>query len=297
MAQLAELRAFVAVARDRNFRLAAKALELSPSALSRSITGLEAELGVRLFHRTTRSVALSDAGEHLLARIAPALEQIADAVETVEDFRATPHGTLRINASVVAARLILMPFVREYVTLYPQVAVEIVTEEKLVDIVAEGFDCGIRQIELVPRDMIAVVCSPRIRYAIAGSPAYFAKRARPKHPNDLLGHECIRYRLAGGRIYHWELERRGKQIAIDVKGALTVGDDNLMLQAALDGIGLGFFSEWTIANDVAAGRLVRVLESWLPSYDPLAVYYSGHRHVPASLRAFLDLVKSRTLRR
>jgi DNA-binding transcriptional LysR family regulator len=291
MTQLPELRAFVAVARHRNFRSAAGELGLSPSALSHAIAGLETELGVRLFHRTTRSVALSDAGEHLLLRVAPALAQIAEAVETVEDFRATPRGTLRINTSVGAARDMLMPIIAMYVKRFPDVQLEIVTETRIVDIVAEGFDAGVRGADLVPRDMIAVPCSPAIRFVIAGSPAYFASHAKPKQPDDLFDHDCIRYRMNNGRIWGWELERAGKHVELDVKGALTVNSDELMHRAALDGIGLGYFSDWAIADDLVAGRLVRVLDAWSPSYAGLALFYAGNRHVPASLRAFIDLTK------
>ncbi|CAM3888092.1 LysR family transcriptional regulator [Corallococcus sp. ZKHCc1 1396] len=297
MNQLAGLRAFVLVARHRNFRAAAAELLMSPSALSHAITGLEAELGVRLFHRTTRSVALSEAGEHLLSRVAPALQQLTEAVETLDDFRATPRGTLRINTSQVAARWVLMPFVREYVRRFPDVQVELVTDDRLVDIVAEGFDAGVRTTDLVPRDMVAVECSPRIRYAIAGAPSYFARHDKPKQPDDLLRHECIRFRMTNGQVYRWDLERRGKVLSLDVKGPLTVSSDQLVHQAALDGMGLGYFSEFMVAEDLAAGRLLRVLEGWFPEYDALSVYYPGHRHVPASLRAFIDVIKEQRGRR
>ncbi|RKG93867.1 LysR family transcriptional regulator [Corallococcus terminator] len=291
MSQLSELRAFVCVARHRNFRAAAAELRMSPSALSHAIATLEAELGVRLFHRTTRSVALSDAGEHLLARVTPALEQLTQAVETLDGFRATPRGTLRINTSQVAARWVLMPYVREYVKRFPDVQLELVTEDRLVDIVADGFDAGVRTTDLVPRDMVAVECSPRIRYVIAGAPSYFARRQTPKRPDDLLKHECIRFRMSNGRVYRWDLERRGKVLSLEVNGPLTVSSDQLVHQAALDGIGLGYFSEFMVAEDLAAGRLVRVLESWVPEDDALSLYYPGHRHVPASLRAFVDVIK------
>ncbi|MCY1046182.1 LysR family transcriptional regulator [Corallococcus sp. bb12-1] len=291
MSRLSELHAFVSVARHRNFRAAAAELRMSPSALSHAIAALEGELGVRLFHRTTRSVALSDAGEHLLARVAPALEQLTQAVETLDDFRATPRGTLRINTSQVAARWVLMPFVREYVKRFPDVHLELVTEDRLVDIVAEGFDAGVRTTDLVPRDMVAVECSPRIRYVIAGAPSYFARRPPPKRPDDLLKHDCIRFRMSNGRVFHWDLERRGEVLSLEVNGPLTVSSDQLVHQAALDGIGLGYFTEFVVGEDLAAGRLVPVLESWAPEDDALNLYYPGHRHVPASLRAFIDVIK------
>ncbi|MFT3700256.1 MAG: LysR substrate-binding domain-containing protein [Kofleriaceae bacterium] len=287
------LRAFVAVARHRSFRGAATELGLSPSALSHSITMLEKELGVRLFHRTTRSVALSDAGEHLLARVTPALAQIAEAVATVEDFRAAPRGTLRINTSVVPARLIMLPLVREFLGRYPGVEVELAADDRLVDIVAEGFDAGVRSAELVPRDMIAIPCSPPVRFAIAAAPAYVAAHGVPRKPEDLLSHDCVRHKLAGNRHFAWELERGKRRYALNVKGRLVVGTDELARDAVLAGLGLGYFSEWTIADDLAAGRLVRVLEGWFPQYERLCLYYSSHRHVPATLRAFVDLISER----
>jgi DNA-binding transcriptional LysR family regulator len=295
MQEIAQWRAFLAVARHKNFRAAAGELELSPSALSHSIATLEAELGVRLFHRTTRSVSLSDAGNHLFARISPALGDIAAAVETVADFRATPRGTLRINASVVAAR-VLMPKIRAYIAAYPDVHIEVVTDERLVDIVATGFDAGVRTLDLVPRDMIAVPCTKRVRYAIVGSPAYIKEHGKPRTPEDLARHACIRFRLASGPIYRWELERDGKTIEVEVSGPLTFGNDALVHEAALDGLGLAYLSEFSAAEDLAAGRLVRVLERWFPSEAPLALYYPQGRYIPASLRAFAGLVRVRQSR-
>jgi DNA-binding transcriptional LysR family regulator len=291
MSVLTGMRAFAAVARHRNFRAAADELHVSPSALSHAVAGLESELGVRLLHRTSRSVALSDGGEHLLARLAPALALLDDAIASARDFSVTPRGTLRINASIGAARQVLMPYVAEFVRRYPEVQLELVTDDRLVDIVADGFDAGVRASSLVARDMVAVPCSPRVRFAIAGAPSYFARHPPPKRPDDLRVHDCIRYRLPNGRVWAWELEHRGRPIRIDVRGSLVVGNDALVHRAALDGLGLGYLSEWTIAEDVAAGRLVRVLDRWFRDDDALCLYYPAHRHVSASLRAFVGVVR------
>lgn len=288
---LLELHAVVAVSAHRSFRRAAAALGMSPSALSHAIAALEKRLGVRLFNRTTRSVSLSEAGEQFLARVRPALQDIASAMEAVNDFRDSPTGTLRINSSEGAARAVLTPIVFEFMRRHPDMRVDIVTESRLVDIVAEGFDAGIRAAETVPQDMIAVPCSSPIRFVVVGSPAYFASYGKPRSPADLARHNCVRSRYASGAIYKWEFEKRGEQQAIDVDGALTLDNHHLMIEAALQGVGLIWTSEWSVAADMAAGRLVRVLEDWSPAAPGLCVYYPGHRHVPAGLRAFIEVVR------
>lgn len=293
-AGLPELNAVVAVASHRSFRAAAAVLGMSPSALSHAVSTLEQRMGVRLFNRTTRSVSLSEAGEQFLARLRPALREISEAMEAVNQFRDTPAGTLRINTSEGAARMILVPIVLEFLRRYPDMQVDLVTEGRFVDIVAEGFDVGIRSAEAVPQDMIAVPCSPGLSYAVFGSPAYFQGRAPPLTPGDLLSHSCIRSRMPSGTLYHWEFEKRGEEIKIDVPGSLTLDNHNLMIEAALSGAGLAYSSEWAVAGHLAAGRLIRVLEDWTPAYPGICVYYSGHRHVPAGLRAFLGVVREVT---
>lgn len=288
---LVGLQAAVAVAAHRSFRAAAVELGLSPSALSHAIAALEQQLGVRLFHRTTRSVSPTDAGNHFLARVRPALQDIAGAMTTMGDFRATPRGTLRINASRAAARWVLLRPVLAFLRRYPEVHVDLVTEDRLVDIVADGFDAGVREAELVRPDMVAVPFGPPVRFAVVGAPRYFAGRDRPKMPADLLQHDCVRLRMASGVIYRWDFERRGEAMALDVKGSLTLDDDELHRQAALEGAGLAFVSEWSVAADLATGRLVRVLEDWTPAYPKLCLYYPAARHVPASLRAFVAIVR------
>jgi DNA-binding transcriptional LysR family regulator len=286
-----ELEAVVAVARRGGFRAAARELNISSSALSHAIAGLEERIGVRLFNRTTRSVALTAAGEQFLAEIAPALSAIDGAIETIGAHRDQPTGTLRLNMAVGAARMLLEPLVLNYLRRYPAMQVEIVTEGALVDVVGQGFDAGIRLAEVVPPDMIAVPIIPTIRSLVVGTPDYFRTHGTPRTPHDLKGHRCIRARMASGRIYHWEFERHGDAFTIDVPGALTLDDSDLMLKAVLAGAGLAYLHQQQVAADLAAGRLVQALGDWTPPYEGLSLYYPGRRHVPAKLRAFIDLIR------
>jgi DNA-binding transcriptional LysR family regulator len=288
---LAELDAVIAVARRGTFRAAALELGMSSSALSHAVAGLETRLGVRLFNRTTRSVSLTEAGEQFVAQVSPALSEIRGAMDAVNRHRDTPAGTLRINTSVGAARMILTPLILEYLKLYPDMRVDLVTEGRLIDIVADGYDAGIRILEATPRDMIAVPIGGPIRSIVVGSPAYFEGRTKPRAPADLLQHQCVRARMASGQIYRWEFERRGETVEVDAQGALTLDEMTLMLEAVRAGVGLGYLSEWNVAADVAAGRLVQVLDDWTPAYPGLCLYYPGRRHVPAGLRALIDLIK------
>src|SRR3984957_18805503 len=254
-----ELEAVVAVARRRGFRAAARELGMSSSALSHAVAALEVRLGVRLFNRTTRSVALSAAGEQFVAEVAPALAAIRAAIERVDEHRAEPAGVLRLNLTLGAARMILAPLVFEYLRRYPQVAVDMVTEAAMVDIVGQGFDAGVRLQEFIPPDMIAVPITGPIRSIVVGSPAYFAGRKRPRTPADLAEHRCIRRRTGSGAIYRWEFEKRGEAVAIDVPGQLILDDNDLMLLAALDGEGLAFVSDISAAKSIEAGLLLPVL--------------------------------------
>jgi DNA-binding transcriptional LysR family regulator len=288
---LVELEAVVAVARRGNFRTAAKDLGMSSSALSHAVRGLEARLGVRLFNRTTRSVSLSQAGEQFVATIAPALSDIHGAMEAVNRHRDTPAGTLRLNTSAGAVRRILTPIVLAYLRRYPEMKVDIVTEGRLVDIVVDGFDAGIRPAETVPQDMIAVPFGPKLRFAVVATPGYFAGRQRPQVPGDLMAHDCIRIRMPSGTLYRWEFERAGETLALDVPGPIILDESTLMVEATLAGAGIGYLAEWSAQDHIQAGRLVRVLEDWSPSFPGLALYYPGRRHVPAGLRAFIDLIR------
>ncbi len=287
---LGELEAVLAVARHRSFRAAATELGVSKSALSHAVAALEARIGVRLFNRTTRSVALSEAGAQFVDSVAPALSAIRVALEQAGSFRDTPSGTLRINTSAGAARQ-TMPLFIAFMQRYPEMKVDIVTEGRMIDIVVEGFDAGIRLAESVPQDMIAVPFGGSLRFAVAGSPAYFAQYPPPHAPADLGAHRCIRTRMPSGAIYQWEFERHGESFSVDVKGALTLDDPELMLDAARAGLGLTYLAEWTVAADLEAGTLQRVLADWTPPFAGLCLYYPGRRHVPAGLRALIEMIR------
>lgn len=287
---LMELECVAAVASRGGFRAAARELGVSSSAISHAIGSLEARLGIRLFNRTTRSVSLSAAGEQFVAEIMPALAAIRGAVEGVDEHRAEPSGTLRLNTSLGAARMILQPLVLAYLRRYPKMKLEIVTEGALVDIVGQGFDAGLRLVETIPPDMIAVPVTDAIRSVIVATPDYFDRYPPPKVPGDLMAHNCIRSRMASGAIYRWELEGHGESLTIDVPGSLTLDDSDLMLRAAQQSAGLAYLTEGSVADDLQAGRLVQVLDDWTPPYPGLCLYYPGRRYLPAKLRAFIDLI-------
>lgn len=286
-----ELEAVVAVARHGGFRVAARELDMSSSALSHAVAALEARLGVRLFNRTTRSVALSAEGEQFVAEVAPALATIRTAMERIDEHRSEPAGILRLNLTHGAARMILSPLIFEYMRRYPQVSVDMVTEAAMVDIVGQGFDAGVRLQEFVPPDMIAVPITGPIRSVVVGSPSYFAGRKPPKTPAELAEHDCIRRRTGSGTIYRWEFEKRGQEIVVDVPGRLTLDEEQLMLNAALAGEGLAYLSDATTADSVEAELLRPVLEDWSPGYPGLCLYYPSRRNMSARLRAFIDLVR------
>jgi DNA-binding transcriptional LysR family regulator len=293
---LFELNAVAAISAHRSFRAAATELGISPSALSHAIAGLEKRLGVRLINRTTRSVALSQAGERFLARVSPALREIKGAMEDVNAFRDTPAGTLRINAKERAAHQILRPVVARYLRRYPDMQVELTMEGRTIDIVAGGFDAGIRLAESVPQDMVAIPCGPDSRFIVVGAPAYFDRASVPRSPADLLAHECIRRRMPSGNLYRWEFEKRGEEIALDVPGRLTLDSDTLMVEAAIDGLGVAFVSDFWVTDQLAAGTLRAVLEDWTPPFPGLRLYYPPHRHMTAGLRAFVDMLKEENRR-
>lgn len=288
---LNDLDAVIAIARQGSFRAAALDLGMSTTALSNAIGKLEASLGVRLFNRTTRSVALTDAGRLFVEQVTPALQEIHGAMEAVRSQQATPSGMLRINVFATAAREILSPLVLEFLRRYPEVHVDLVTEGRLVDIVAEGFDLGVRVADLVPGDMIAVSLGHPQRYAVVGSPAYFEEHDRPRVPPDLLEHPCIRVRLPNGALYRWQFVKGGRTAQIDVHGPLTLDESGLARTAVLEGIGLGFFMEQDVLADIEAGRLVRVLEDWTPPFGALCLYYPGRHNRSAALKAFIGLAR------
>lgn len=288
---LVELEAVVAIARHGSFRAAALDLDMSPTAIGNAVASLEKRLGVRLFNRTTRNVALTSAGREYVEAIAPALLDIRNATQAVTDHRRKPTGTLRFSCSVGGGRRLLMPFVFEYLRRYGEMKVEIVTEGRLIDIITDGFDAGVRLAEAVPQDMIAVPLGPHTRHVVVGAPSYFSNRSRPSTPADLMDHECIRARYSSGALYRWEFERHGEAMRIDVPGSLTLDEPDMIAQAGRAGIGLAYIGEWLVAEDIAAGRLVEVLSEWTPAYPGYCLYYPGRRHMAASLRTFVDLAR------
>jgi DNA-binding transcriptional LysR family regulator len=287
---LNELTALAAVATHRSFRAAATDLGVSPSALSHSVAGVERRLGVRLFNRTTRSVSLTEAGEHFLARIRPALREIAGAVETVNQFRDTPAGLLRFNASEGGAERIL-PIVLDFMSAYPDMRVDLASDGRMVDIVAEGFDAGIRGAGAIPQDMVALPLGLEESYVVAGSPAYLSTHGTPQVPGDLLAHACIRVRMPSGTLLRWDFERRGEELSIEPPGRLVLGSLNLSVQAAARGAGIVYVIERAVADEIASGALVRVLADWTPPFPGVSLYYPRQRLPSAGLSAFIEHFK------
>lgn len=294
---LVELEAVLAVARHRSFRAAARELDMSASALSNAVIALEERLGIRLFNRTTRSVGLTEAGDTFVEQVAPAVADINLAMEVVNQRRGSPKGTLRINASSGAARRILSPVIVDYLRRHPDMEVVIATDGRLVDIVAEGWDAGIRPAAVVPRDMVSVPLGDDVRFVVVGTPEYFAARDVPASPGDLARHECIRARMPSGALSSWEFWRDGKTETIDVPGRLTLDEPNVMLEAARSGFGLAYLADKNCADDLKTGRLVQVLGDWMPPAYDLCLYYPGRRHVPAGLRALVELIGQHRRRR
>nr|WP_314607999.1 LysR family transcriptional regulator [uncultured Janthinobacterium sp.] len=291
MADLNELTAFAAVARLRSFRKAALERGVSASALSHALRALEERLGVRLLNRTTRSVTPTEAGQLLLARLAPAMREIDDALLDLSALQDVPAGKLRLNVPRPAARLLLAPMLASFVARYPRVQVEVVTDDGMIDIVRDGFDAGIRFGEQVAADMIAVPVGAPQPFVVVGAPAYLAAHGAPSTPRALLNHACIGRRFPSGRQYAWEFEPAGEAVSIAVGGPLVFDDDELMLRAARDGAGLAYVYEADARADIAAGRLVCVLENCLPPPSRYFLYYPGRRQMPAVLRALVDMLR------
>ncbi len=291
---LADLDAFTAVARHRSFRGAATVRGTSASTLSEAVRRLETRLGVRLLNRTTRSVTPTEAGTRLLERLVPALSEVAAAVDAVNGFRDSLTGTLRLNVPTAVARLVLPPIVEGFLKANAGITIEITTEDSFIDVLAAGFDAGIRYDERLEQDMIAVPIGPRIqRYAAAAAPGYLAAHGRPDHPKDLLGHACIRHRFASGVTIAWEFERNGEIVRISPPGPLVATTIDLEISAAVAGLGVIKCFEGYLAPALASGALVPVLEDWWQSFSGPFLYYAGRRHIPAPLRAFIDFIKSR----
>lgn len=288
---LAELDAVLMVARHGKFRTAALELGVSTTALSNAVGKLERTLGVRLFNRTTRSVSLTEAGQQFVAQVAPAVRDIQEAMDLARSRQATPSGTLRINAFPTAAREIFSSLVLPFLRAHPQVHIDIVTEGRLVDIVAGGFDLGVRSADLVPADMIALPLGVARRNVVVGTPSYLKAHGTPLIPQDLTRHACLRVRLPNGAIHRWPFEKDGETVQIDVEGAITLDEASLARTAVLASVGLGLAMESDVREDIEAGRLVRVLEDWTPALSPLSLYYPNRRNPTAAFKAFVDFAR------
>ena len=293
---LADLNAFVTVATAGGFREGARLSGGSASMLSEAVRRLETQLGVRLLHRTTRSVAPTEAGKGLLERLRPALAEVEGALDVVNRFRERPAGTLRLNVPMSASRLVLPAIVPPFLAAYPEIRLEVLTDESFVDVLAAGCDAGIRYDERLEQDMIAVPIGPRVqRFATAASPAYLDLHGRPQHPRDLLAHACLRGRFASGNMPAWEFEKDGETVLVEPTGPLVVrmgGASDLAVDAAVAGCGIvAMFEDW-IRPQLDSGALEAVLEPWWLSFPGPFLYYPGRRLVPAPLRAFIDFIKA-----
>ena len=294
-ADLRDLSIFVAVLRAGGFREAARLSGGSASGLSEAVRRLETQLGLRLLHRTTRSVAPTEAGQRLAERLLPALGEVEAALDVVNAFRDRPAGTLRLDVPASAARLVLPGIVSPFLRAYPEIRLEVVVEESFVDLLAQGCDAGIRYGERLQPDMIAVPIGPRVqRFATAAAPAYLAAHGTPAHPSDLLAHACLRGQFRSGAMPPWEYERDGELVRIDPAGPLVVrvgAAVDLSVTAAIDGLGIvHLFEDW-LAPHLESGRLVPLLEPWWQSFSGPFLYYPGRRYLPAPLRAFVDFIK------
>lgn len=285
----AALHAFRLIAERGSFTRAAAELEVSPSALSQTLRQLERRLGVRLLHRTTRRVGLTEAGSDFLQRIGPALVAIDSAIEAARQHGERPTGTLRLTTAQMSMLTAVVP---AFLRAYPEITLDIRVDNALTDLIAEGFDAGIRLGERLERDMVAVPLSGPMRSRVVGSPGYFREHGVPAHPRELQVHNCVRYRfVSSGAIYHWEFAEDGRWFEIDVGGNLIANENALALAAARDGVALAHLPETLLGDDLASGRLVAILDDWLPPYDGLYLYYPSRFQVPPKLRVFIDFLR------
>ncbi|MFM2280247.1 MAG: hypothetical protein RLZZ444_2478 [Pseudomonadota bacterium] len=289
--QLSQLAVFLAVVDHGGFRRAAEVLGIAPSAVSHAVASLEEGLGIRLLARTTRAVTATEEGRRLLETLKPALGDISAAVETLADSRLAPAGPLRITLPRLAADHVIVPRVAEFLALYPEIELELAINDRFEDIVEKGFDAGLRLGEHLEDDMIAVRACPPIRGAVVATPDFFERYEQPTHPEDLLRFPCIRRRFSSGRIYRWEFEKDGKELVVDIKGPLILGDDRLVLSACLGGAGIAYLFDQRIGDYLEDGRLVRVLEDWCQPFDGFYIYYQTRRQMRPALRAFVDFYR------
>src|SRR5467141_1927774 len=291
--ELSVMSAFLAVADERSFTKAAKRLGVTQSALSHAIRGLEEQIGVRLLARTTRSVAPTEAGEQLLAHLRPALGDIRGALELLSGLRDRPAGRVRLLVSPLAATTVLAPKLGQFARDYPDVVLDVTTDESRVDLVAAGFDAGIHFGEFIERDMVAVRVSPDPRPAIVGAPTYFQSHPKPKSPRDLLNHRCINFRHGSDGVYRWEFDKGKQSLTVAVNGPLVVDDVQLSIRAAIDGVGLAFADLDRVAPYLASGALVRVLEDWCPPFPGFFLYYPSQRQLRPALSALIETLRLR----
>ena len=292
--QLDGLMAFCKVAQHRGFTAAAAELEVSPSALSQTIRQLEARLGVRLLNRTTRSVSLTEAGEAYLARVGPAVTQVIDASEDMNVLQGRPAGTLRLNAARISVVMVLQPILAGFLEEHPNIQLELTNDEGFVDIVERGFDAGVRLGESVHQDMIAVPLTGPLRMVVVASPEYLRRVPAPRHPNDLLHHNCIRFRFTGtGRIHKWEFQIDERLVEYEVKGNLTISDTTFGVDAAMEGIGLAYLFEALALPHIRAKRLKRVLTAFAPTFPGFYLYYPNRQHQSTKMQALIDYVTRR----
>ncbi len=288
---LSELSAFDAVARHRNFRRAAEERGVTASAISHAVSNLEARIGIRLLNRTTRSVSLTDAGAMLIAQLSPAFGDIGSALDALNQFRDTPFGKVRINAPNSVAPFVFRSVLGPVIAQNPNLQLEIVATDRLVDIVEEGFDAGIRLGESLRDGMTAVKIKPRLRFAVVGSPAYFEQHSLPKSPADLRQHVCIRNIYPNGKAYPWEFSRAGKIIEFEPTGPLSLDDHELMVEAALSGVGLAYVWEERARPYIADGRLKDCLASWSAPEDWLYLYYPTRKYLSAGVRVLIEALR------
>jgi DNA-binding transcriptional LysR family regulator len=289
--RLDNLEIFEDVVRCGGFRAAALGRGVSSSAISQSIGVLEEALGIRLLNRTTRSVAPTEAGEQLLRRLGPALHDIRTAIDDLNQLRERPSGTVRINAPGPAADHVLCPLAFEFMEMYPDVKIEIVSDAAIIDIVEQGFDAGVRFGNQLAQDMIAMPLGPALQYAIVASPDYLRRRGRPASPHDLLQHDCIRRRFPGGTIATWKFEKDGEEVEITPNGRLTLSSAHQERQAALAGSGIAHLFDDYVRDDIEQGRTIELLGGWKKKLPSWYLYYPSRRHASAAMRAFLEYIR------
>lgn len=288
---LADFAYFIAIARNRSFRRAGLELGVSASALSHALKGLEARLGVRLLNRTNRSVTLTSAGEAFRDAISEHLDAIDRAVDVLNQYRDTPAGRIRLNVVESAARLILGPVLPVFMERYPHIEIDLAVTNRMIDVIDQGFDAGIRYGGTMPEDMIAQRISSDLRWVVAGAPSYFQRHGHPKTPQDLLQHQCLQIRLGNDRVYRWEMEKDGEEVTIAVPGSITIDSSMMLLSIARSGAALVYSPEPSLAADIAAGRLEITLEDWAPPGEGFYIYYSSRRLLPVGLRLLIELIR------